>query len=120
MYLVINKSAFSEWLQNEMNERRISQSELARLSGLNRAIISKVVNSETEPTVNTIEALARGLGLPPEHVFLAVISVQAHESDPLASEAAHLVGLLPEEQKQIAVDYIRFLLEMEEKRRGKK
>lgn len=62
---------FGDWLQAELNKRGWNQSDLARASHKGRAIINKIVNKTTVPTTETLIALSRGLGLPPETIFRA-------------------------------------------------
>lgn len=120
MYSPVSILEFHNWLQQEMKKRGWSQADLAREAGLSRGAVGNVLRQEREPGKGFLIGIAQALRLPPEEVFrIAGILPDTNEDDSYAKEAAHLVGLLPEEKKQIAVDYIRFLLEMEEKKRRK-
>ena len=120
MLAVADKCWFSEWLQSEMDNRGWSQADLAREAGVTRAAINGVLTGARGPGNELCVAIANAFHLTPEVVFRAAgLLPPAREPDPLASEAAHLVSLLPEDKKQIAVEYIRFLVEMEDKKRRK-
>ena len=49
-----NRQNLSNWLQTELHNRDWSQSELARVSGLHRAIISKIILQGSDPTPETL------------------------------------------------------------------
>jgi transcriptional regulator with XRE-family HTH domain len=62
---------FSKWLTKEMKERGWSQSDLARASNLNRAVINKIVNINYQPYTATLIAISHGLNIPVEASFRA-------------------------------------------------
>lgn len=68
MFLAVDKMDFTYWLQSEREKRSWSQSDLARFSGLNRAVINKL-ETGTEPMPKTLIAIARALHLPADLVF---------------------------------------------------
>ena len=63
------KNNFGTWLQQEREKNNLSQSALANLAKLNRAVISKIENNASKPTPETLSAIAHALKLPPEFVF---------------------------------------------------
>lgn len=71
MLLMRNSQKLSSWLEAELKTREWTQSDLARISGIHRGIISKIILGGSQPTPETMEAIARALKLPPEHVFRA-------------------------------------------------
>jgi transcriptional regulator with XRE-family HTH domain len=72
MSLLMGTIDFSTWLQNELDKREWSQSDLARYSGINRQVISTYINRQrTKPDGEMLTAIARALKLPPETVFAA-------------------------------------------------
>ncbi len=114
----VNTDEFSKWLQNEIDKRGWSQADLAREAGLSRGAVGNVLRQERDPGKEFLIGISRALHIPPEEIFrIAGFLPETRDEDPLAKEAAYLVGLLPEEQKQVVVDYIRFLLEIEEKKK---
>jgi transcriptional regulator with XRE-family HTH domain len=72
MSLIMETKLFSDWLQDEMNKRGWSQSDLSRNSGVNRQVISTYINQQRKkPDENILIDIARALNLPPETVFRA-------------------------------------------------
>lgn len=72
MYLVGNDISFADWLTAEMNQRGLSQSDLARQAGLARSVINKITNHiNKKPDPETCKAIARGLQKSPITVFIA-------------------------------------------------
>lgn len=115
MLLMVDKYEFSEWLQAQMGERQISQSELARRSGLHRAIISKIINQISVPTPETVEALANGLKLPPELVYRAAgLLPPIPEERSQIDELRYLANLLSDEELQEVIDYARHRLDRQQ------
>ena len=55
---------FGEKLRKLRKERGISQEELAARAGLHRTYVSSVERGERNVSLETIDKLARGLGLP--------------------------------------------------------
>lgn len=110
MFLVVDRYEFSEWLNLQLDNRGWSQSDLARASGLHRAVISKIINKTSRPMPETLEAIARGLKVSADIVFQAAgVLPSKPEDDPLTREAEYLLSQLPEEKKQQAINFIRFL-----------
>lgn len=68
MFLAMNIIDFTHWIQSEREKRGWSQSDLARFSGLNRAVINKI-ETGTEPLPKTLTAIARAFHLPISLVF---------------------------------------------------
>ena len=60
---------FSDWLNQNLNERGWSQSEAARRSGLSASAIQQVVGGITRPGPRLCRGLARAFGVAPEEVF---------------------------------------------------
>jgi transcriptional regulator with XRE-family HTH domain len=62
-------NTFGTWLLAELEKRDMSQSDLARLSGLHRQIINKTENGVSMPAVETYIALANAFGISPIFLF---------------------------------------------------
>lgn len=61
-------------------EANLSQEALADLAGLHRTYISLLERSRRSPTLATLEAIARALGMTPAH-FIGLISESSKVSD---------------------------------------
>ena len=52
---------FNLWLRRQMRERRMSQRQLAVLSGVNHSTVSRLLNHDRQPSLETATKLARAL-----------------------------------------------------------
>lgn len=48
-------------LDKIMHEKNLSVRQAAIMAGLSKSAISKIMNGEVSPTLNTLEAIAKGL-----------------------------------------------------------
>jgi len=115
MFLV--NTALSTWLNAEMHSRGWSQSDLARKSGLHRAVISKILSESSKPTPETCQALAAALKIPPEQVFRAAgLLPPRAAADEITERAEHIISAYRyPETKQRALDYLELLRLQEER-----
>jgi transcriptional regulator with XRE-family HTH domain len=66
----MGKSAFSEWLLEQMKSRNWSQAELAKATGLTRTAISSYINQKrTQPDPQALPAIAKALHVSPINLF---------------------------------------------------
>jgi transcriptional regulator with XRE-family HTH domain len=56
-------------LKEIREDKKLSQGDIERLSGLKRCYISRVENGHTVPAVETLEKMARALGVPIYRLF---------------------------------------------------
>ena len=64
---------FAKWLQDELNKRDWSQSDLARKTGLTRSAISYILGSKSKnPDNKTLALIANVFDVPLEEVITAV------------------------------------------------
>jgi transcriptional regulator with XRE-family HTH domain len=68
MFLAMNNLEFGQWVLKERGDRGWSQSDLSRLSGLHRAVISKI-ESGTRPMPETLVSLAQAFKISPVTIF---------------------------------------------------
>ena len=112
-----NKMSFVEKLTEELTTRGWTQADLARASGLKRAVISKTLNQTSSPTPDTLSALAKALNKPPEELFRwAGILPPKPETDPLLEEVNYKLSMLPPDLQEDALKYLEFLFEKQEQR----
>lgn len=68
----MDSSDFPDWLLLRMQERGITQSELARRAGVSRQTISDYINRKRPyPDERILIKISDGLNIPPEEVFRA-------------------------------------------------
>lgn len=89
---------FRTWLASEMQNRRLSQEQLALRSGMHRSTISRLLSGERSPNLDTVAQIVDALGTSPAAASpLAVASDSAAEversiqADPALSEATRLL-----------------------------
>lgn len=114
---------FTDWLDLELDNRGWTRAELARRANVNQSTISMVYSGQREVGPDLAKSIARALHLPAEAVFreAGLLPPASDKDDPVVRELEYLVGQLSEDKKQIVVDYVRFLVEMEEKKgKGRK
>lgn len=114
------KQYFAEWLAREREKRSWSQSQLARRAGMSRSVINQVERQQFAPSPSTLQSIARALGYPIEQVYrLAGYLPPVPELDPLVEEGAYILGQLEGEDKEDAIQYLRFRLDRQRQRRKK-
>jgi transcriptional regulator with XRE-family HTH domain len=104
---------FSEWLQIEMDRQGLSQSDLVRSSGLSNAHISRILSMQSSAGPRALEAIAKGLRLPPELVYqkarLLETPITDASIDILATEVSTILLKLPQPDREIILDLARIL-----------
>jgi|GEM_PF-670361 len=106
---------FGLWLQLEREKRGLTQAKLASLAGLNRAVINKIENGQSEPTVKTLQSIANALNLPDDVVFRAAGFLRTPHDTEYAEQILHLFRQLsPQEQEEI-LELLRFKAERQNK-----
>ena len=116
MSTVGQTTRFTEWLQNEMDKRGWSQSECARASDLNRAVINKLLNGKCNPQPVTLIAIARGFKIPVETAYRAagLLPPSNHEDDTVR-EMIHLFkSIQSPHRKSTAIMLLKALVAEEE------
>jgi len=110
---------FVTWLDNELNEREWTRADLARRAGITQSSLSMIYNESRSPGPDTLTAIAKALGLPPETVFRAAgILPPAPPRDARKEIILHLADQLPDEEYDDLVAYIKMRLKLA-KERGK-
>ena len=122
MSLIMEKKLFSDWLQDEMNKRGWSQSDLSRHSGVNRQVISTYINQQRKkPDENILTDIARALKLPPETVFRAAGLLPSKPEDEVQfDDWKYVLEQLSERDRNILRDLAEKMVKENEKERGLK
>ena len=103
---------FGMWLLKELDNRGMSQSELARNAGLSRGTLSNLISGTRGRGPDSIEAIARALKLPPEHVFrMAGLLPKKADADEWVEEMEHKISLLTPDKRPMAEKLLNALLE---------
>lgn len=97
------KEAFGQRLRMLRNERELTLDQLA--DRVNRAVdtLSLIERGKTWPSVNTIEALAKGLGVPIPLLFNNLPMKNKHHSEDQLGAAIDALVRLPKTDLEVAV-----------------
>ena len=74
--------SFSNLLLAWRKARQISTSKLASKSGIDQTTIESIENGELDPVVSVVEALAKGLAIPPAWFYSTPKSIELLLGDP--------------------------------------
>ena len=111
MFIPMDKARFSSWLLAQMNEKNLSQAQLAKQSGLSRQAISNFINQISVPNPESCVALAKGLGVPDDFVLEAAGHRPPQPNrNPALDEANYKLAQLPEWQQKLVISFIDTLL----------
>lgn len=118
---MLSMDNFGTWLLKELEHRKISQSDLSRMSGLSRGTISNLISGARGRGPDSIEAIARALKIPQEQVFRAAgLLPKEDKDDTWVEEMNHKMKLLPPAMRPIAEKLLNSLLEDAEPAPSKK
>ena len=116
MFTVVDKP-FSVWIMEEMDNRGISQAELARRAKMSKGAVNHVVNGTRSAGAEMCLAIAGAFNMPPEAVFRkAGLLPPATEEDQQLKELAYLATQLPDGELEDLIAYARHRLQLSEKR----
>jgi transcriptional regulator with XRE-family HTH domain len=109
---------FGEWLLSEMNKRGMTQSRLAKESGLTQGSISNIISGRRGRSDKSLSQIARALKLPQEHVFtVAGILKEKKGADPDIDLIMHHVKDLDQHDRDAVLEFIRMLDRLRPKRK---
>ena len=81
--------SFSNLLLAWRKARQISTSKLASKSGIDQTTIESIENGELDPVVSVVEALAKGLAIPPAWFYSTPKSIELLLGDPDGEETLY-------------------------------
>jgi transcriptional regulator with XRE-family HTH domain len=102
------------WLLNKLKEKKITQSDLAKRSGLSEGTISNIISGSRGTGLDSVEALARGLRVPAEEVFLAAIGRPMKPHDEWVKEMTEKIDSLPPNMRAIVEDFVETVVRKNE------
>lgn len=111
------------WLNDELNRRGWSNSELHRRSGMANSTISMVLGGQKKPGWDFCAAIARALGEPPEKIFrlAGLLPPLPASDDTLLQELLELAGNLSPQSREELLTYARFRYQHEQnEKQGKR
>lgn len=107
---------FSGWLLKELEARNMSQSDLARATGLTRQAISYYLGKKSKrPDDDALSQIARVFKIPAEQIYRAAGLLPPNaQTDEWVEEQSHKLALLPTNLRSIAGKMIDSMLQGEE------
>ena len=108
MYTMANTTEFATWLENELKEREMSQSELARRAKVTRAAINNILSGSRGPGTDLAKGIAKAFDIPPEQVYRAagLLPVGANV-DEYTEQIVYETKDLTRREKEEVLAYIR-------------
>lgn len=102
-------TTFSDWLAKQLEDRKMSSSDLARESHKAPAVISRILRGETNPAPHTIKDIAGALKMPVDTVFRAVVGLpdQGDGLTPKKRELLHMAEQADDETVELILDVLR-------------
>lgn len=121
MRTVKTMSKFSDWLEQELKEQGLTQSELARRAGVTRAAINGVLSGARGPGVDLIKGIAKAFNIPAEEVFRrADILPPTVTKNELVERILLEMEDLPKEERENVLEYIKMVRSLRDRRSKKK
>jgi transcriptional regulator with XRE-family HTH domain len=108
MYAMAYKSSFAVWLDNELKERGVSQSELARRANVTRSAVNGVLTGARGPGPELAKGISKAFDIPPEHVYReAGLLPPGASIDEFTEQIIHETQGMNKRDKEEVLAYIR-------------
>ena len=103
------ETSFADWLQQVLDERDMSQTDLANAAGVGTGSISDVISGRRKVGKDLATKIARGLRLPPEIVFQkAGILPASHPHSEEVEQIIHEAEEMTRDEQLELLSYIRW------------
>jgi transcriptional regulator with XRE-family HTH domain len=105
-------TAFGEFVRAQRKLAKVSQRNLARMSGVSDSYLSQLERGNYRPSPQVVKALAQAFGLEPRQLYtmLGFIDDEDGESKPSVEQAIQLDERLQPSQKETLIRVYRSLL----------
>jgi transcriptional regulator with XRE-family HTH domain len=107
----VSGEGFVEWLEGELAARNWRPADLARVAGISTGALSSVLTGSRNVGSDMANAIAVGLGLPPDTVFrrAGLLPPQpGPERDPTLQELLEIMRNLSPDERREVTDYALF------------
>lgn len=103
---------FQEWLQAELDKRGWKQADLARITNLDSAVISNLINSRRNPGVESCSAIAKAFNYPLDKVYRAagLLPPEAIINEQF-DDLLHIASQLSINDRELLIDFASLLLD---------
>lgn len=106
--IMLSMDNFGEWLVQELEDRELSQSDLARMSGLSRGTLSNIISGARGRGPESLSAIAKALKLPTEKIYRAAgLLPPAIKADEDMEQILHEIAKLPKDDQREVLAFIR-------------
>lgn len=113
----MKETDFAAWLEEQRQQRDMTQADLARASGLSTAHVSRLENRRSAPGPDALDAIARALKLPPPEVYRAAGLLPKRDlRSALIERIVHIVEQLPPEEQERFASLAEWTVEQQERR----
>jgi len=109
---------FVHWLEAKMEEDGLSQSDLARKTGLTRQAINHLLNGKSKtPSIDTMKKLADAFHTPVENIYeIAGMSLMdSQDLSALTRAIVYVLDKLPPEDQEEVLEYAKHRLNRSKK-----
>ena len=105
-----------KYLAKELQERNLTQAELARMAGVTRSGINGIIKGTSRPSTNLLLSISKALIIPPEILYQEAGLLPGGEKDNYVDKINFSLSLLPEEDQQDVFDYINMKISQSERK----
>ena len=103
---------FSAWLQNELATRDMTPADLARATGKDQGIFTRILKRERKPENETLRAIAKAFRIPAGIVFQAAGELPKEDSsDEWVEEMNYKMNLVPQSSRSVVEKIVNALIE---------
>lgn len=106
-----------KFLKNELDDRGMSQADLARSASVTRSNINGIITGTKRPSTNLILAIAKSLNIPPEKLYREA-GLLPGRRDSTLDKLNFMITQLPNEDQQDVYDYIDLKIKQKERKSG--
>lgn len=116
---VMGETSFVKWLLGELNERDMTQADLARRAGLSSGTLSNITSGDRNPGERVCRAIAQAFGIPAEEVMrrAGILPALPKRTERIARMVA-LLEELEEDDQSFVEEFTRLRVEYQ-RRRGR-
>lgn len=110
MYWYMNKMEFADWLRSEIEKQGLTIADVAARGGSNPPTIWRIIRGERAAGVDSVIAIAKGLGVSPLEVFGRLIGQPLSERTAKEEKLIYLFDRLDGDKRQELLNFADFLL----------
>lgn len=109
MFVLMGKFSVVEWIESILLENGMTKADLAKVSGISPAQITRIMSGEQSPGIDSIVGLSRGLGRTPCEVFCRVAGINYVEKSEDLRVLSGKYSRLSENGRQELLKYADYL-----------